>query len=255
MARTFRRRRNNGTWLPNTGSVVGTATLPVQAGALNVSITAGIGDVTSTIIPVIYDRPAWDDQQSPNTRSLGELIGNEYFLDRIVGKLFVQRLPNVGDNDDDIGPAVYVKAGFFVARAGDPGSASADLPIGTTTATLIRDNYSPLDNDNVREPYIWLKSWILGAVPGYNYNPPDLAAGFTSYPSTNVRYGSVADGPTVDAKTKRRIHQEERLWFIISAMNYPLGTVAPDLTQQSILWMLDVRYHGALRKARNTGTM
>lgn len=177
---------------------------------------------------------------------------------RIVGKLFAERKNFAfSGSQDDPDPAVLFGAGFFVARANDLSvGGGSGTPIGSATIQERRDHYSPLDTDTVREPWIWRRTWILGlsgrAPRSSTAVGPDFptATIFTAHwPASTGLYGSVMDGPHIDSKVKRRIGQDDRLWFAISATPYPLGqNTSGNLNVEGYL---DYRLFGALRKARS----
>lgn len=208
-------------------------------------------DPVAGVLPVLEDTP-----QDPATgEGIGEAIGNEYLLKRIVGKIFVHvSWTNNGTQQptlDGLSPLI-VTCGWFVSRA-DP--ANYGQPVAPSQALSL---YSPQSNNLQREPWIWRRSWVLG-VDGFG-QINDNTAGFPAsgsingnqcYPSTNVAYGSVLDGPHVDARTGRRVRLEERLWFVGSLGTLYGGAVSPDsdITASASI-AVDCRYLGAMRRPR-----
>lgn len=249
--RRGRSRRNNGTWLPIQGTVLAEdvslwgfgANIPVQPN----------GDIQSIVTPITTDEPLEGDDILNNT-TMSTVVGNEYFLDRIVGKLFIEHFSQLDDAAAPVGGPVLVAAGFFIARA-DEGS--PNLPIGNEGQFQLNNNYSPLEMDNSREPWIWRRTWLLGTGGAYADGVVQ-SRGARAFPASNVHYGSVLDGPHLDAKTKRRVGQDDRLWFICSVA-YPAtwfgGPVplSPEGTQGAVELWLDFRLHGALRRSRPSG--
>lgn len=251
----MRRRRTRGTWFPN----IGTA----NADEDNVSgrqfqINFPAGSLQQTLItPLTFDQPKDDDSIGAADASLADIIGSEYVLQRIVGKIFINRAAAFtivnGSNVDDQ-PAVLVSAGFFVARANDAGSGGGiDTPIGSASFTELRDNYGPLERDTVREPWIWRRSWMLGLGTdgGLDINLPPISSANRAYPRSTSQYGSVMDGPHIDSKVKRRVRQDQRLWFAVSGVPWPIPTNIDD-AQLALQGYLDYRIFGSLRKAKNT---
>lgn len=183
---------------------------------------------------------------------MSDVIGNEYFLDRVVGKMFISHSPS-SSAEGPIGP-ILVGAGMFVARADDvvPGR-----PVGATNAQERNDNYSPLEWDTIREPWLWRRVWLLGgAFPGAQPNLLGGASNWDKWPAANWLYGSMADGPHFDQKTKRRVGQDDRLWFAFTTAYPPTyldDLVGPVVAQGATRVYLDYRLHGSLRKARPTG--
>lgn len=257
----MRRRRNQGTWFPTIG------TADPNAGVDNVNgrefeITLDNNGTSQVLIaPIIPDQPTvGDDIDVTAGGQLVAALGQEYLLKRIVGKLFIT-YPAIGEID---GPqAVLVGAGFFVARATQQdGTGGADQPLGAASLAERREYFSPLSEDTIREPWIWRRVWILSKpqILTINNNDgatatvfPQVAGGFgqLGFPSTNVGYGSVADGPHIDAKSRRRVSSDERLWFAIALRSWPIA--AAGVTDPLIRGYLDVRVFGLLRKARNRG--
>ena len=250
----YRRRKNRGTWLPTIGSPLEEDSNFVLSGQA-IQLPVLEDQIITTIIPVTADAPTYQDDQRPATSIMADVIGNEYFLDRIVGKLFLQTRPaNNGVNE--LWAPVLVGAGFFVARA-DETVPNHGQPVGAQTPVEENNNYSPLDGDTIREPWIWRRTWILGCANNFSWGPggQQAALNASSWPSANYSYGSVLDGPHIDAKTKRRVGQQDRLWFAIAASFVPgLGTPGDGLVEpMSVDAYLDYRLHGALRRARPDG--
>lgn len=257
-----RKRKTKYTWLPPQGT-------SQESGAAVGTIRSNFIDLNSAgnpvvgCIPCIFDEP--QDQPYPaGTEPLVNLLGNEYFLRRIVGKVFV----NLDINQEGTGtgavsgyPAVIATAGFFVARC-DP--ANLNQPIEFTTQSNV---YDPQAQITQREPWIWRRSWLLAGGDlglGLAFADKDHLNAFnqtlfTAFPSSNIRYPGVLDGPHVDAKTARRVRQHERLFFGFSAQTYPIGSPFPTLDAGNTIvyfaqFGLDCRYLGALRRARNRGS-
>lgn len=253
-----RGRRTRGTWFPNIGTEIVPDEDTASGRAFTVNLPLGSSQVTTGILPLTLDTPFEGENVQAGVDSLSDIIGSEYVLQRIVGKLYIERRTGQSlatGRDQD--PAVMVCCGFFVARANDAAvGGGQDTPIGSATEAERRDNYSPLEVDTVREPWIWRRTWILGAAgrtptsnSGGPYTTEKPAAG--AYPPTTAGYGSVADGPHIDSRVKRRISQDNRLWFAISATPFPFGdeTVTGNL---QLSGYLDYRIFGSLRKARNS---
>jgi hypothetical protein len=253
-----RKRRFKGTWLPVVGQFendTGGPTFPRRD-----SLTANGVVPPVSIFPITYDVPQDNDQINPGQAGagMGEIIGNEYALRRIVGKCFCLRQElRVGTQTTDNGRAIVVAAGFFIARAQDQFDGDVDLPVGAGAGGAVndtqrRDLFGPLEMGTMREPWIWRRTWVLGA----GWNPTDAAEAFGSsfLFGSNVHGGSVMDGPHVDARTRRRVKQQERLYFAWSFAPFQDGIQGtPGIEGQIVDLVLDVRLFGALRKARNQG--
>lgn len=253
MARA-RRRGSRYTWLPT----LGTAGPAEDDNSSGRSFTITVPqDLSQDVIisALTFDEPLEGDNLATST-PLGTVLGNEYFLKRIVGKLFAAMRQQVSiDGDPSRQRNALFGAGFFVARANDT-SQGAGQPIGSASLSERQENYSPLSEDTIREPWIWRRTWILAnrfsterqvTLAGLNLAADAIA--FTRTPTSTMEYGSVADGPHIDAKTARRIKQDERLWFVVAARGVPGHSDASNLAGE-IQGYLDFRLLGALRKAR-----
>lgn len=241
------RRRRKFTWFPTLGTAEAGG-LPDQLNGrtFSVVVAAGApgapGPITTLIFPVVPDEPL-ESTQAAQAGGLVLNLGQEYFLERLVGKCFVglklNDTPGAVNN-------VLVGAGFFIARVNEPGFAGgADQPIGSASAVERNLYFSPLNNETVREPWIWRRTWLLSGV-----TDPDN--GFTNFPTANSFYGSVSDGPHIDAKSVRRVSQEERLFFAVSGATLRSGNEGQ--TANTVNGYLDLRVLGALRKARGKST-
>jgi len=251
-----RKRKTRYTWLPiRNGRTFGeeSADAAYQDFILDIPIN---GDVVVGVTPVVADTPQ-GTITTTETEGIGEIIGNEYVLKRIVGKCFVS-WTNTNATSGAVGidvledAAVLVTAGFFVARAevGNP-----DQPIALGESQIL---YNPQSAFLTRQPWIWRRSWILGTGgfgPGLSedigttFPQGGVFRGRGSWPINNAGYGSVQDGPHIDAKTGRRIRLEERLWFAFSgSLLNGIGTEASMVPQIEVT--LDARYLGALRRPR-----
>lgn len=238
-----RRRRNRGTWFPNI------STAPPGEGADTVSGRVFDLDIVSTsnhltvtgVVPLTFDYPQEPNEADSSIETLSELIGSEYIFKRLVGKFFA-----VFDGAQGSAPAVLLGAGLFVARAQDSSSLlGANVPIGFATSSLVDDQYGVLNANTIREPWMWRRTWLLG-------NPTALTV-YASVPDNTMAFGSVMDGPHIDCRVKRRVRQDERLWFAASALRYPF-TSEDDTQNATIACYLDYRIFGELRKARNTSS-
>lgn len=263
-----RKRRQKLTWFPTIGTANVAEGAQGNSPAREFSIVVPAAGTTNTLIsPVTFDVPGEDNLLDPEAAGqLEAALGQEYLIKRIVGKLFLSRTSGAGTIDElnvaEI-PSLLVGAGFFVARAGDSDTAdTADQPIGTSSLAQVNNNYSPLNEGTIRAPWMWRRTWILGNRAiinqmqviaslnggGNNLQPGENGAQF---PDTNALYGSVLDGPHFDIKSARRVRQDERLWFVVSVQNLPIGNATGSGNTSIVHGLLDFRILGALRKAHN----
>lgn len=231
------------------------------------------GSTTVVLIaPIVPDAPLEGDEvpvNPPVAGQLAQILGQEYFIKRIVGKIFISNDSADTNSSTRAFNALLVGAAFFIARANDADSGGGiDTPIGSASAAERADNYNPLAADCIREPWIWRRTWILGNPR--SLNPPDgstsnlnFMRGTTGFfasaqgivgpiLSSTMQYGSVHDGPHIDAKTKRRVRQDERLWFVVAARGLPHAAIA-EADANILSGYLDFRMFADIRKARNRG--
>lgn len=272
-----RRTRRKYTWFPvrGTGAV---SQDPDEFSQLFFSLDVnGNGNSNVIISPLIPDVPLEGDDINPALPGqLVQAIGQEYVVERIVGKFFV----GVSGTVDDPGPPavifpknILVGAGIFVARANDSDSGGgSDTPIGSASPQERADNYNPLSADGIREPWMWRRVWLLHTGRTSNQNPagnvngafgPNVlsigvasvtTAGALSAPKTNIGYGSVMDGPHVDVKSVRRVRNDERLWLAINArtIDFFLPNTEDPTTGLvgGVAGAFDYRVLGQLRRAK-----
>jgi len=267
MGRPRFRRRRTGIWLPvlgreTEGSSSTTALRTSIALTTDQDYTSGI----TGAVPVLLDTPRQRGDVSQSA-SMGDILTNEYFLQRVVGDIYAEvRTFTPADWPDAAGSfppnanyarsAVILYAGMCVARADD---LTSDTPLGITTDDGV--NYQVDGPDNARQPWLWRRSWVLQPwwVKDYfldgarlqNVQAPD----FGVYPQNNFSEGQgLYNGPRIDQKTKRRVRQEDRLWLIFTARAYPAFTARPVAAFQTVIDInSDLRCFGALRRARNSG--
>lgn len=253
--RRFRRKRR-GTWFPVLGTAGPEGRPFDDDAALYAEITLpNNGNSQPFLSELTYDHYTDEGAQADgiNSKSLADFQGSEYLLQRIVGKCHIS-LDQLGGQSTF---AVAVVAGFFVARealGGEDVLSAIPHPIGADTDDDKTAHYGPMSVGNIQEPWIWRRTWILGN------RARGSGVGTVTYPTTTADYHSVSDGPHIDAKTRRRVHRESRLWFFLQARNLGANFADPfqsvDVSVPSHLKLrLDYRLFGMLRKARNTGTM
>lgn len=200
MGRGYRRRRARVAWLPN---------LPFASDAgepLNI-LSAGIpvdatGKTSTLVFPLVKD-----EGPDPLGQSLSDYTQGGYILKRIVGKLFVG-MGQYPEGENTELPFSLVTASFEILRTD-----VTNVPAGITNKDV---NYNSLLEDNERDPWIWQRSWCLSNGNSTINPTTGIGNSFGYYPYTNAEYGSVADGPHVDAKTARRVGPDERLYLCVT---------------------------------------
>lgn len=261
MARRFRKRR--GTWFPNVGTAgpgEGADVDDDDAGLwfrFVLPAVAGSGSfLTQTLIlPLTFDQIE-EDNLNVNER-LANIVGSEYILRRIVGNLFVGREAGIDTAAGDYS-GVLVSAGFMVARQEDE-SISPDIPIGANGVVESRENYSPAATSTIREPWIWRRRWILGrgSAGGFTAQPNFQGPTF-AFPPSNVSYNGSNSNQYIDARTIRRVGQDDRLWLSMAVRGLSDQWLAPFTADRSVQETdvhchLDYRLFGSLRRAKQTG--
>lgn len=226
----FRRRRRSVQWLPNT--------VTNKPGVDFYFDSIAVDPVYETRRTQLYmltnDYPASAIRASGQIASLADWEGSAYRLRRIVGK-FICAMSNMQPEQATEGvTAGVITAGIMVIRVDE----AAGAPLRPV------DNYSPMGLDNIQDPWIWRRSWVL-----QNDFSNNVIAASWQFPRCNADYGGgLQDGCHIDAKVGRVIKDEERLAFIVSTYNVT-GTVA---LAGEIRFMLDYRIlASALRSAGN----
>lgn len=274
----MRRRRRKYTWFPNLGTdIPGDAEWSGRAGFIGIRQD---GALNTLVFPLTVDDP--EEQPAPGTPGeLVKVIGNEYVIERIVGKLHAAFIPFTaatagtnpfglfgGANGTGQPAAARLTAGLFVARAESDLTGGPDLPIGAQTPDQLNLQYSPMNVQVIREPWMWRRTWVLRnglfdiltattavSVGGSAaITPPATAFDGAQFPSSTTGYGSLGDGAHVDVKSVRRVGQDDRLWLALSTVVYPLGSVRdPEIAASNIRFEFDYRILGALRRPRQRG--
>lgn len=267
------KRRRKYTWFPVIGTD-GPSDDDFSARGGQLSVLAD-GSTSATIIPLVPDVPMEGTEIDPDAAGqLVQAIGQEYVIERIVGKFFCAYAGPADDTGVIFPKTAWVGAGLFVARAADrQAGGGQNVPIGAASLIEIQENYSPLSPEVIREPFMWRRTWILSSgrpvsTPQSLQNPFSSSPqqpGFVfadqswtfneSAPRFNGRYGSVADGPHVDVKSVRKVGNDERLWLIVAVRTldtlFTGGQSPTNGATSGLGFWFDYRVLGQLRRARN----
>lgn len=255
-----RKKRTRVTWFPllGHGYSVGDASLDSWNTEFSTPLDPTVGEDV-LIRPLVWDTPleAGAAGGSDQAHQLVDFVGNEYVLKRMVGSAFgwIDSNETNPDPPNEPGPqAVQFVLGAFVARAGDTNDTlGADVPLGANNSPR---SFSPDSLDTAREPWIFRKRWVIGNFSYGTVTGREPTWGANTFPTTTAEYGSVADGPKIDAKVGRRIGNDDRLFLSLSVKPFPLGvdwdapTTGAFLAKMSV----DLRILGSLRKAHNRST-
>lgn len=262
----FRRKRRRATWFPVLGQEwpgAGTG-LPLDSFFSHTtghpSKPSGAGNYVSDIFPVTWDYPADTEveafQQVP---SLADWQGSAWQLEGIKGAVRVCLDDDGEQQDGSRSTRQALIAAFFEVLRVNP---SDGAPIETDLT-----QYSTFLDYNRRDPYIWQRSWMLGT-PGYAWLPINgTGPGYTYapltqfYPRNNVGYESALTGSLIDAKSKRYIGTDERLFMCVEGLLFnstsdgSVAAVEPYAAETNPGWGftydVDIRVLGRLRKATN----
>lgn len=265
------RRRRKFAWFP----ILGAANPNEQPDDLNGRVFGvpfdGSGNSVPLVFPLLPDVQQEVEQIQPDQPGqLVEALGQDYLIERIVGKVFVAAGSPADDATFIFPKIVQVSCGFFVARqADDNAGGGPNLPIGAASQLELSENYSPISDDNVRRPWMWRRDWILstgrpnsnqaalrtpfGPVATNTGGPNNLVTQ-SAVPTCNTMYGSVMDGPHVDIKTSRRVRSDERLWFIVGvrALDRLFNVENPSVgALAEVNGLVQIRVLGALRRPNN----
>lgn len=225
------RRKFRGLWLPVYGNGANQNEQDFVQGSAGTFGVPTNGAITWDAFPVTFDYT--ESAYLAQTAALGPspslqdiTAGNEWRLRRIVGKHHIGYTCTAGTVEVPVMcPAVEVASGYIVCKTDEEGDPTTDF-----------DEVNPLIQESAEDPWIWRRKWILSnpvTRPGSGgFAPPTDDIGRAlfyqaiAWPYNTAGYGSVLDGPHVDAKTKRSILRQERLFCVIAARIWN-----PDLSQ------------------------
>lgn len=204
-----RKTRPRVVWLPptNANSVSADNRSGIQTFIVDVDSSLSPFRTTGEI-PLVIDA---ESDPLAATTSLSDVENSGYRLRRIVGKIFAfQR--QVGGQADPTPQQMLVTAGLIVRRINPETGASLASSVGTSGVIV-----DTQDIENYGDPWIWRRTWML-----FDNTSSDPSI-FGDGPTSNVEYGSVADGAHVDAKTARIVGPEERLFLDVTVQLVELG--------------------------------
>lgn len=238
-----RRRRNRGKWFPLdptflSGNPIGNTWLDGDVSFTNVPGGVEPGDSVQIAFPLTLDvTPNVNTQQADFT--LADFVqGQEYILERVVGKVWVglSQLQNSGEDEGQQIQNVIACTALAVLPVQD------DDP---TAISIEAQDWNPLFVQNAQQPWLWRRTWKLS---NQNFFPNNL----TVYPQSSAGYGSVAEGGHLDTRgTKRRVSKEQRLFIIFAAQIIDTIGGASELPPGGINYGYDLRLVGGMRSAKN----
>jgi len=209
-----RRRRRAGMWLPVLGHnlVEDPAELFECSFERNLTVGPLATDITTEEVGVTFDFPG--NAFAGSTPSLADFTQSGYSLRRIVGKVSLSH-STFGFNETPAlarPNAVRVVCYWIIRRVDELGNSLAG-------ANELAGNL----RENIQDPYIWRSTWNLGL--GFLGSAPSTqgpAEAVANFPGNNCFDGGQKNGPFFDAKTRRTVKDEERLFFGVTTKAMPL---------------------------------
>lgn len=194
-------------------------------GALQqIMLTPSVGVFQSTEIPLIGDNNEAVVPGIAGATMADFAFG--YSLQRAVGSIFCSVEQQLFIQGENVPYNFMCTAGLMVRRVNDAGDPNT---------------FSPPDIfESMSDPWIWRRSWALTNQP-----QAQSSGGYFPYPSNNAAYGSIREGSHIDAKTRRTIKQEERLFLTLMTTCVGPLTDPPALQEgYGINWMWNIRFFG-----------
>lgn len=228
------------------GSAYGLTTVSIQV-IPELDPSSGPGAGSCVAVSLVPDETQHPDAAATGNSTLRDFTeGQDWLVKRIVGKIHAYSVQQAPDAGQTCWQQMQLGCAFFVARANEENPNTPDLEAR---------EYDPLGSEVVREPWIWRRTWLLNNDLG-----DAVGTGLVSFkgvaPISTMQYGSVLDGPHLDAKSARRVRREERLWFVASVNGFYGDVensfdVAVTRKDSFIEVNLDYRILGAMRKSNN----
>jgi len=226
------RRKQRVVWLPTTDSEAIGAVPSTNWGAIfgPQLAVSGASPTANAEVPIVIDQP-----QDPTTSSLSDVESSGYRLRRIVGKIFVQT--DLLDDESGI-QTIGVTAGLIIRKVDQTGTSLASQ-LGTN-----QNMCSPSERENITDPWIWRRSWLLENPVLTLITTPVVAP--VRLMTSSMQYGSAVDGGHIDQKTARLIGPEERLFLDVSVTALEGADGQNELTNDTTVFY-DFRVLGTMR--------
>lgn len=245
-----RRRRSRATWFPINPTTYGEGTSPGVTwfeSSLTFQSNTEPGDTTLNAIPITLDETQGTNSTdlTPGT-SLADIVqGQDYILQRIVGKVWMYLPFNYGEGFDPAATEIIGCIGLAVL----PSSNDDNTP------NIPAEEYNPLFARNAQQPWIWRRTWRLNCP---NADAEGIGNGaFTAFsPKTNPysthEYGDIQSGGHLDSKVKRRVTREHRLYIVAAAG--AIGASGSGDDPVDVWWGYDLRILGGMRRGKNNSS-
>lgn len=226
MAFRRRRRKRQVAWTPNTTDN------PLTAIVGGIAVPQAQYGIATTIHALTVDYPAEAIQAAgPQPPSISDYLRSAFRIERVVGGFYAGMRQLIGDGVQTAYPeSALLAIGLIVLRV--------DELTGAPLRALTPNEYSPLIDDNERDPFFFRRSWVLVDDLAYGTATNQLN-GLATLPRANSPYGGGGmDSCGVDTNTRRVVKTEERVFLIVSAANVGgAGATAPG----SIEYVFDYR--------------
>jgi len=233
------KRRPGVIWLPLTTENRLSADNPITGDSnslgqyqLTIPAASGNGARVTNLFPVVADQP---QNIATAGTSLSDAEGSSYRLRRIVGKIYVDYVSKPGGVTAPDQTVVNVSVGFIILEV--------EPTLNFLALSATADDYSTARLDNVRWPWIWRRSWMVGNGQGLQNATFNESAPNNNYFSYG---GGVMDGPHIDAKTARTVKDSQRLSMVIDMVGTNPQSATPGDT--AVIVTTDLRVLGSLRK-------
>jgi len=192
------------------------------------------GDTTIAYTPLVLDTTPQPDQDNLSSSLRDYVEGQDYLLQRVVGKVwmgpFFASDPEALNISEVIG--CFALAVLPATELGAPG--------------IDPEEWNPLLARNSQQPWIWRRTWRLDNTVDLW---PNTYGNLVGFPSTTAGYSSLEEGGHVDARSKRRIIKEHRLFAIAAVGVLQAGGGSADFT--NLEFGFDLRVLGTLRRGKN----
>lgn len=241
MAFRGRRRRPSVAWFPNLGTEYPDSggTGESRLSGLQFTIDPDTTGLNALQLPLTFDKPIDEvDAAGFENQTLADLQGSAYRLRRIVGNIQVGlSWPDTGGADPGWSAVLF-------------GAALAVIPWDDRSNTPEAD-VDPIDADDIREPWIWRKTLVLGQqVINRPTSVGQVSKALSALPATSSYYPQ-SRFEYLDQKTARVITGDTRLCLVIGCAYLGAFDAAP--FTPTVAGYFDYRILGSLRKASGKG--
>lgn len=237
-----KRRRSKVTWFPVDPTVYNVSQPGVTWFESSLTFPAGsvAGDTAINAVPLTLDETQdWDDGAAQGT-SLRDIVeGQDYMIQRVVGKVWMQVDPYEN--------GTLREAICAIGLAVLPSSNEDNSP------NLPAEEWNPLFARNSMQPWLWRRTWRLDnrAIWDDGATPPQPNNSTKGFPGQTSDYGDRESGGHLDSVVRRRVTKEHRLYIIAAA---GIIQAVGEAENSEVWWGYDLRVLGGMRRARNSSS-